>query len=79
MAAFGRVMLRVTVWERPRASHHPHSSPQLSTFISDGFYARAIKLQDQLLGARRKGLESNKYEDALRSVLKQLHELVGQR
>jgi CHAT domain-containing protein len=44
----------------------------------DDFYARAIKLQDELLGARRKGLESNKYEDTLPSVLKELYELVGQ-
>ena len=40
------------------------------------FYARANRLQDQLLEAR-KDLESDKYEDALRSVLKELYELVG--
>jgi hypothetical protein len=44
---------------------------------SDDFYDWAIKLQDQLLGAPRKGLESNKYEDTLRSVLKELYDLAG--
>jgi len=44
--------------------------------MSNDFYARANRLQDQLLEAR-KDLESDKYEDALRSVLKELYELVG--
>jgi CHAT domain-containing protein len=55
-----------------------HNSPPLLIDAPDDFYARAIKLQDELLGARRKGLESNKYEDTLPSVLKELYELVGQ-
>src|SRR6266851_5812002 len=52
--------------------------PSLIT-TSDDFYARANKLQDQLLGARKEDsdLESNTYEDALRSVLKELYDLVG--
>jgi hypothetical protein len=54
-----------------------HNSPPSLIDISDDFYARAIKLQDELLGARRNGLDSNKYEDTLRSVLKELYELVG--
>jgi len=54
-----------------------HNSPPSLIDTSDDFYARAIKLQDQLLGARRKGLDSNKYEDTLRSVLRDLYELVG--
>jgi len=45
---------------------------------NDDFYSRANKLQDQLLGARMNGLESDKYEGALRSILKELYELVGQ-
>ena len=44
---------------------------------SDDFYGRAHNLQKQLLGERRKGLESGKYEEALRAVLKELYELVG--
>ena len=52
------------------------SPPSLITTSRD-FYARANELQDQLLVARKKGLESENYEDALRSVLKDLHDLVG--
>jgi CHAT domain-containing protein len=44
---------------------------------SDDFYARAIKLQDRLLGERKKSLDSDMYEDALCFVLKELYELVG--
>jgi CHAT domain-containing protein len=54
-----------------------HNSPPSLIDTSGDFYARGIKLQDQLLGARRKGLESDKYEDTLRSVLEELYELVG--
>ena len=41
------------------------------------FYDRANKLRDQLLGARKEGLDSVEYDDALRFVLKELYELVG--
>jgi hypothetical protein len=44
---------------------------------SDNFYERANNLQDQLLEERKKGLESDRYEDTLRSVLEELYELVG--
>jgi CHAT domain-containing protein len=54
-----------------------HNSPPSLIDTSDDFYDRAIELQDELLGARRKGLESHKYEDTLRSVLEELYELVG--
>jgi CHAT domain-containing protein len=53
-----------------------NSPPSLIT-TSDSFYPRAKKLQDQLLGARKKGLDSHKYEEALGSELKDLYELVG--
>jgi len=43
----------------------------------DDFYSRANKLQDQLLEERKKGLDSDKYEDTLRFVLKELYDLVG--
>ena len=43
----------------------------------DDFYSRANKLQDQLLRERKKGLDSDKYDNALQSVLKELYELVG--
>ena len=54
-----------------------HNSPPSLIPTPDDFYARANKLQDQLLGARKKGLESDAYERALRAVLKELYELVG--
>jgi CHAT domain-containing protein len=50
--------------------------PSLIT-TPDDFHSRANKLQDQLLQERKKGLDSDKYDDALRSVLKELYELVG--
>jgi hypothetical protein len=52
------------------------SPPSLIT-TSDDFFNRANELQAQLLGARNENLESNTYEDSLRSVLKELYELVG--
>ena len=54
-----------------------HHSPPSLISTSDDFYARANKLQGQLLGERKKGLESDRYEDTLCSVLKELYELVG--
>ena len=54
-----------------------HDSPPSLIPTSDDFYIRANKLQDQLLAERNKGLESDAYEDALRTVLKELYELVG--
>ena len=54
-----------------------HNSPPSVILTSDDFYIRANKLQDKLLGKRKMGLESNAYEDALRTVLKELYELVG--
>ena len=56
---------------------HPNSPPSLIPTSGD-FYIRANKLQDQLLGNRKMGLESNAYEDALRATLRELYELVGQ-
>ena len=53
-----------------------NSPPSLIT-TSDDFYIRAKKLQDQLLRERKKGLESDAYEHALRAILKDLYELVG--
>jgi len=53
------------------------STPSIIPTTND-FYDRANKLRDRLLGARKQGLDSVEYEDALRSVLKELYELVGQ-
>jgi len=54
-----------------------YDSPPSLIPMADDFYDRANKLRDRLLGARKKGLDSVEYEDALRSVLKELYELVG--
>ena len=54
-----------------------HNSPPSLIPTSDDFYIRANKLQDQILGGRKKGLESDAYKDALRAVLEDLYELVG--
>jgi len=52
------------------------SPPSLIT-TADNFYDRARDLKDQLLEARKEGLDSAEYEDALTYVLKTLHDLVG--
>jgi len=54
-----------------------HNSPPSLVPTSYDFYICANKLQDQLLRERKKGLESDAYEVALRAVLKELYELVG--
>jgi len=54
-----------------------HDSPPSLIPTANDFYDRANTLRDQLLVARKKGLDSVEYEDALRSVLKELYELVG--
>ena len=54
-----------------------HGSPPSLITTPNDFFARAKRLQDQLLEERKKDLESDKYEDALRSVLKELYDLVG--
>jgi CHAT domain-containing protein/tetratricopeptide (TPR) repeat protein len=54
-----------------------HDTPPSVIPTSHDFYARTIKLQDRLLGERKKSLDSDMYEDALRFVLKELYELVG--
>jgi CHAT domain-containing protein len=53
----------------------PHSPSLIPT--ADDFYDRANNLRDQLLGARKEGLDSDQYQDALSSILKELYELVG--
>ena len=54
-----------------------HDSPPSLIPTPDDFYTRANELQDQLLGERKNGLESETYDDALRAILKDLYELVG--
>ncbi len=54
-----------------------HNSLPCSIPTAKDFYSRANKLRDELVEARKHGLDSDKYQDALRSVLKGLYELVG--
>jgi CHAT domain-containing protein/tetratricopeptide (TPR) repeat protein len=42
------------------------------------FFAHANKMRDELVDTRKRGLDSKEYQDALRSVLKGLYELVGE-
>ncbi|KAH9160818.1 CHAT domain-containing protein [Lactarius sanguifluus] len=55
-----------------------HSSLPCSISTADDFYDRANKLRDELVEARKHGLDSVEYQDALSSVLKGLYELVGE-
>ena len=55
-----------------------HDSPPSLILTSNDFYDRAIKLKDNLLNTRKEFLPGSKvYEDALRTALKELYELVG--
>ncbi|KAH9059487.1 CHAT domain-containing protein [Lactarius vividus] len=55
-----------------------HNSLPCSIPTADDFYARANKLRDELVEARKHGLDSVEYQDALSSALKGLYELVGE-
>ena len=55
-----------------------HNSLPCSIPTDNDFYARANKLRDELAKARKHGLDSSEYQDALCSVLKGLYELVGE-
>ena len=55
-----------------------HDSSPCSIPTPNDFYGRANKLRETLVGARKHGLDSNEYQDALSSVLKGLYELVGE-
>ena len=54
-----------------------HDSPPSLITTSDDFFDRAKGLKDQLLAARKEGLDSTEYQDALTSVLETLYDLVG--
>ncbi|KAH9028200.1 CHAT domain-containing protein [Lactarius pseudohatsudake] len=54
-----------------------HRSLPCSIPTAGDFYNRASKLRDELVEARKHGLDSPKYQNALCSVLKGLYELVG--
>jgi CHAT domain-containing protein len=54
-----------------------HDSPPSLIPTPDDFYAYAEVLRDKLLNARKQGLDSVAYQEALSSVLKDLYHLVG--
>ena len=55
-----------------------HNSLPCSIPTPSDFFARGNKLRDELAEARKHGLDSGEYQDALCSVLKGLYELVGE-
>ncbi|KAI9462889.1 CHAT domain-containing protein [Lactarius psammicola] len=55
-----------------------HNSLPCAIPTADDFYDRANGLRDTLMEARKVGLDSSKYQHALRTVLRDLYELVGQ-
>jgi CHAT domain-containing protein len=55
-----------------------HNSLPCSIPTATDFYIRANKLRDELVEARKRGLDSDEYQDTLCSVLKGLYELVGE-
>ncbi|KAH9969774.1 CHAT domain-containing protein [Russula dissimulans] len=54
-----------------------HDTPPSLIAMDNDFYHRANGLKDQLLAARKEGLHSKTYDDALKSVLESLYDLVG--
>ena len=54
-----------------------HNSPPSLIPTPKDFYARAQGLKDKLLAARKEGLDSTEYNDALTSVLEDLYDMVG--
>ena len=52
-------------------------SPPCSISTTDDFYNRTNRLREELVQARKYGLDSCEYQDALSFVLKTLYELVG--
>ncbi len=54
-----------------------HDSRPCIIPTANDFYHRANKLRDELVEARKRGLDSAEYQDALSSVLKGLYNLVG--
>jgi CHAT domain-containing protein len=54
-----------------------HDSPPSLISTPDHFYGNAEALRDVLLTARKQGLDSMAYQEALSSILKDLYDLVG--
>jgi CHAT domain-containing protein len=54
-----------------------HNSPPSLIPVTKDFHSRAEEMRDQLFRARKKGLDSKEYEEALGSILEGLYDLVG--
>ncbi|KAI9444039.1 CHAT domain-containing protein [Lactarius indigo] len=54
-----------------------HNALPCAIPTANDFYDRANKLRDKLIEARKHGLDSHEYQDALCSVLNDLYEIVG--
>ena len=72
------ILINHSIWRSDILIVRPN--PRLSYTIptTDDFYDRANELRDELFEAQKHGLDSDKYQDALRFVLKGLYELVGE-
>ena len=70
------IIINHSVWRSDIIILLYNSPPSLIPKI-DNFYGRAKALREQLSAARKKGLDSMEYEDALISVLEALYDLVG--
>jgi hypothetical protein len=55
-----------------------HNSPPCFIPTPNNFFCRANELRDRLVDARKVGLDSGKYQHALRTVLRDLYELIGE-
>ncbi|KAI0292638.1 hypothetical protein B0F90DRAFT_230142 [Multifurca ochricompacta] len=71
------IIINHTEWRSDILILFQDSPPSLIP-TTDDFYDRANKLRDRLVVARKKGLDSDKYKRALRSVLEGLYNLVGE-
>ncbi len=69
-------MIKHPMWHMDIIILFDNSSPSL-IMTYDDFSAQANNLRGQLLSTRKKGLESDKYEDTLRFVLEEFYDLVG--
>jgi len=76
-AAHGPVIIIVHTKSRSHIIILLRDSPPSLIPTADDFYSRANQMRDKLLDARRKGLDSEEYEDTLKFILAELYDLVG--
>jgi CHAT domain-containing protein len=72
------IIINHSVWRSDILILLHHSSPSLLP-TDDNFYFRAVELRNRLVRTRQEHLlESKQYQSALRSVLRELYELIGE-